>query len=140
MRLFTMTIAGLLFVGMTGLALANPSMLPKHPGYPSGGEFANDTGQQNLTNSQSLIEAAKSGDTSMTPTFMDQNTVNQNNARISERGGAGQSPVVGPNAKTEPSVKEAERKTKWSFRDGAAHYCAVRSKACAPTRARPPRL
>ena len=112
MRLFTMTIAGLLFVGMTGLALANPSMLPKHPGYPSGGEFANDTGQQNLTNSQSLIEAAKSGDTSMTTTFMDQNTVNQNNARISERGGAGQSPVVGPNAKTEPSVKEAERKTK----------------------------
>jgi hypothetical protein len=107
-----MTIAGLLFVGMTGLALANPSMLPKHPGYPSGGEFANDTGQQNLTNSQSLIEAAKSGDTSMTPKFMDQNTVNQNNARISERGGAGQSPVVGPNAKTEPSVKEAERKTK----------------------------
>jgi hypothetical protein len=112
MRLFTMTIAGLLFVGMTGLALANPSMLPKHPGYPSGGEFANDTGQQNLTNSQSLIEAAKSGDTSMTPTFMDQNTVHQNDARISERGGAGQSPVVGPTAKTEPSVKEAERKTK----------------------------
>ena len=106
-----MTIAGLLFVGMTGLALANPSMLPKHPGYPSGGEFANDTGQQNLTNSQSLIEAAKSGDTSKTPTFMDQNTVNQDNARISERGGAGQLPVVGPNAKTEPSVKEAERKT-----------------------------
>ena len=112
MRLFTMTIAGLLFVGMTGLALANPSMLPKHPGYPSGGEFANDTGQQNLTNSQSLIEAAKSGDTSMTSTSMDQNTVNQNNARISERGAAGQSPGVGPNAKTEPSVKEVERKTK----------------------------
>jgi hypothetical protein len=112
MRLFTMIIGGLLFVGMTGLALANPSMLPNHPGYPSGGEFANDTGQQNLTNSQSLIEAAKSGDTSMTPTFMDQNPVNQNNVRISERGGAGQSPVVRPNAKTEPSVKEAERKTK----------------------------
>ena len=112
MRLFTMTIAGLMFVGMTGLALANPSMLPKHPGYPSGGEFANDTGQQNLTHSQSLMEAAKSGDTNMTPTFIDQNTVNQNNARISERDGAGQSPVVGANAKTEPSGKETERKTK----------------------------
>jgi hypothetical protein len=101
-----------MFVGMTGLALANPSMLPKHPGYPSGGEFANDTGQQNLTHSQSLMEAAKSGDTNMIPTLMDQNTVEQTHARISERGGAGQSPVVGPNAKTEPSVKEAERKTK----------------------------
>ena len=112
MRLFTIATTGLVFFGMTVLALANPSMLPKHPGYPSGGEFANDTGQQNLTNSQSLIEAAKSGDTSMTPTFMDQNPVNQNNVRISERGGAGQSPVVRPNAKTEPSVKEAERKTK----------------------------
>jgi hypothetical protein len=112
MRLFTMTIAGLVFLGMTGLALANPSMLPKHPGYPSGGEFANDTGQQNLTYSQSLMEAATSGDTNMIPTLMDQKTVEQNNATISERGRAGQSPVVGPNAKTEPSVKEDERKTK----------------------------
>ena len=31
-------------------------------------------------------------------------------------------------------------RTMWSFWDGAAHYCAVSSKACAPTRARPPRL
>jgi hypothetical protein len=30
--------------------------------------------------------------------------------------------------------------TMWSFWDGAAHYCAVSSKACAPQRARPPRL
>ena len=111
MRLFTMTIASLVFVGMTGLALANPSMLPKHPGYPSGGEFANDTGQQNLTYSQSLLEAAKSGDTDMFPTLMDQHNAEQNNAKVSERGEAGQSPVVG-HAKTEPSVKEAERKTK----------------------------
>jgi len=71
MRLFTMTIAGFVFLGMTGLVLANPSMLPKHPGYPSGGEFANDTGQRNLTHSQSLLEAAKSGDTDMFPTLMD---------------------------------------------------------------------
>jgi hypothetical protein len=109
MRLFTMTIAGLAFLGMTGLALANPSMLPKHPGYPSGGEFANDMGQKNLTYNQSVLEAAKSGDTNMTATVMDQNNVDQNNARISDRSGAGQSPVVGPNGKTEPSVKEGER-------------------------------
>jgi hypothetical protein len=104
MRLFTMTITALVFLGMTGLVLANPSMLPKHPGYPSGGEFANDTGQKNLTYSQSLLEAATSGDTNMIPTLMD-----QNNAKLMEHGGAGQSPAVGSNVKTEPSVKEGER-------------------------------
>jgi hypothetical protein len=113
MRLFTMTIAGLAFLGMTGSALANPSMLPKHPGYPSGGEFANDTGQQNLTYSQSLMEAAKSGDTDMIPTLKDQqNNVHQKNGTISGRSGAGQTPVDGPNAKTQPSVKESGRTTK----------------------------
>jgi hypothetical protein len=70
MRLFTMTITGLVFLGMAGHAMANPSMLPKHPGYPSGGEFTNDAGQQNLSYSQSLLEAAKSGDTNMTATNM----------------------------------------------------------------------
>lgn len=63
MRLFTITMTGLVFIGMTGLVMANPAMLPKHPGYPSGGEFANDTGRSNLTYSQSIEEAAKSGDT-----------------------------------------------------------------------------
>lgn len=109
MRLFTMTIAGFVFLGMTGLVLANPSMLPKHPGYPSGGEFANDKGQKNLTNSQSLLEAATSGDTNMIPTLMDQNNVDQNNAKLMEHGGAGQSPVVGSNVTTAPSVREGER-------------------------------
>ena len=100
MRLITMTITGLAFVGMTGFALANPSMLPKHPGYPSGGEFANDTGQQNLTYSESIFEAAKSSDTNMTPTLMDQKTVDK-------------LPVVQePNAKTAPSMKKGERMTK----------------------------
>jgi hypothetical protein len=109
MRLFTMTIAGVVFLGMTGLVLANPSMLPKHPGYPSGGDFANDTGQKNLTYSQSLLEAATSGDTNMIPTLMDQNNVDQNNAKRMEHGGASQSPVVGSNVTTAPAVKEGER-------------------------------
>jgi hypothetical protein len=105
MRLFTMTIAALLFLGMTGVVLANPSMLPKHPGYPSGGDFANDTGQKNLTYSQSLLEAATSGDTNMVPTLMD-----PNNARLLEHGGAGQLPVVqGPKIKIEPPIKEGTR-------------------------------
>jgi hypothetical protein len=100
MKLFTITIAGCMLAGMTGVALANPSMLPKHPGYPSGGDFANDTGQQNLSYSQSLMEAAKSGDTSMTPTLMDQKDVDK-------------LPVVQePNVKTGPSMKEGERRKK----------------------------
>jgi len=65
MRLFTIMMLGLVFIGMTGLAMANPAMLPKHPGYPSSGEFANDTGRTNLTYSQSIEEAARSGDTTM---------------------------------------------------------------------------
>jgi len=105
MRLFTIATTGLVFFGMTVLAVANPSMLPKHPGYPSGGEFANDTGQKNLTHSQSILEAATSGDTNMVPTLMD-----PNNARLLEHGGAGQLPVVqGPNIKIEPPVKEGTR-------------------------------
>jgi len=71
MRLFTITMTGLVLIGMTGLAMANPSMLPKHPGYPSSGEFANDTGRKNLTYSQSIEEAAKSGDTTMGTALID---------------------------------------------------------------------
>ena len=65
MRLFTITMLGLVFLGMTVAAMANPAMLPTHPGYPSNGEFANDTGRRNLTYSQSIEEAARSGDTTM---------------------------------------------------------------------------
>lgn len=69
MRLFTIATTGLVlvgvFVGMTVLALANPVMLPKHPGYPARGEFANDTGQQNLTHSQSIMDASASGNVNM---------------------------------------------------------------------------
>ena len=71
MRLFTITMTGLVLIGMTGLAMANPAMLPKHPGYPSSGEFANDTGRKNLTYSQAIEEAARSGDTTMGMTLID---------------------------------------------------------------------
>ena len=71
MRLFTITMTGLVFIGMTGLAMANPAMLPKHPGYPSSGEFANDTGRKNLTYRESIEEAAKSGDTTMGTALID---------------------------------------------------------------------
>lgn len=105
MKLLAIAMTGLVFCGMTALALANPAMLPKHPGYPSGGEFANDKGQQNLTYSQSILDSAKSGDTNMAATLMD-----PNNARLLEHQGAGQLPVVqGPNIKIEPPVKEGTR-------------------------------
>ena len=70
MKLFTTTLMGLVF-GMAALALANPVMLPKHPGYPSRGEFANDTGRKNLTYSQSMEEAARSGDTTVSTVLID---------------------------------------------------------------------
>ena len=105
MRLLTIGMTGVVFVGMTTLAMANPSMLPKHPGYPSGGDYANDKGQQSLSYNQSMVEAAKSGDTNMAPTLID-----PNNARLVEHQGAGQLPIVqGPNIKIEPPVKEGTR-------------------------------
>jgi hypothetical protein len=90
MRFFTITMTGLVFIGMTGLAMANPAMLPKHPGYPSSGEFANDTGRKNLTYRQSIEEAARSGDTTMGTALID-----PKNTRIPE------SQVVDPLSKGE---------------------------------------
>ena len=46
MKFYTIVMTGLVLVGAASLAFANPAMLPKHPGYPSGGEYANDTGQK----------------------------------------------------------------------------------------------
>lgn len=102
MRLFTIATTGLVFVGMTALALANPAMLPKHPGYPARGEFANDTGQQNLSHSQSIMDASASGNVNMVQKLED-----PNNARILKPQGAGLLPIVeGPNIKIEPPVDE----------------------------------
>ena len=46
MTFSTIVMTGLVLVGSASLAGANPSMLPTHPGYPSDGEYANDTGQK----------------------------------------------------------------------------------------------
>lgn len=100
MRLFTMAMIGLVCSGTTVLAMANPALLPKHPGYPSSGDYANDTGQLSMTHSQSLAEAAKSGDTTMGVTSMD-----PTNARLLEHQGAGRLPIVqGANIKIDPPV------------------------------------
>ena len=108
MRFSIIAMTGLVLVGSAALAAANPSMLPKHPGYPSGGEFANDPGQKNLTVEQSLSSAAKSEDA-----HTGQKLVDPNNARLLKPEGAGQLPTVqGPQIKIEPPVTESTRMPK----------------------------
>jgi len=108
MKLYTIVMTGLVLVGSAAFAAANPSMLPKHPGYPSGGEFANDTGQKNLTVEQSLSRAAVSEDA-----HAGQKLVDPNNARLLKSEGAGQLPTVqGPQIKIEPPVAESTRMPK----------------------------
>ena len=108
MKLYTIVMTGLVLVGATSLASANPSLLPKHPGYPSGGEYANDTGQKNLTVEQSLSSAAVSENA-----HTGQKLVDPNNARLLKPQGAGQLPTVeGPQSKIAPPVTEATRMPK----------------------------
>jgi len=108
MKFSTIVMTGLVLVGAASLASANPAMLPQHPGYPSGGEYANDTGQKNLTVEQSLSSAAVSEDA-----HTGQKLVDPSNARLVKPQGAGQLPTVeGPNIKIEPPVTEATRMPK----------------------------
>ena len=105
MKFSILMTTGLVVVGSAALAAANPAMLPQHPGYPSGGEYANDTGQKNLTVEQSLSRAAASEDA-----HTGQKLVDPSNARLVRPQGAGQLPTVeGPNIKIEPPVTEATR-------------------------------
>ena len=108
MKIYTIVMTGLVLVGSAALAAANPATLPKHPGYPSGGEYANDTGQKNLTVEQSLTSAATSEDA-----HSGQKLVDPYNARLLKSQGAGQLPTVqGPQIKIEPPVTEATRMSK----------------------------
>lgn len=107
---FTVVIAVGLFVS---LALANPAMLPKHPGYPAskdvspttGQPLANDPGQTNATGEKAALEAAASEDVHSMQKLFD-----ENNQRILKPMGAGLLPHVdGPDIKIEPPVKEATK-------------------------------
>ena len=71
MKTSTMVLFATAIVPLTvSLTLANPAMLPKHPGYPmdkavdpiSGQSLANDPGQGNATGNKALMEAAASDD------------------------------------------------------------------------------
>jgi len=97
-------------------ASANPSMLPKHEGYPmgkatdpvTGKSLGNDPGQKNATGPKALEQAAM---------FDDQHSKQNlprdvNDQRVLENPGAGLLPKVeGPQIKIEPPVKEATKTT-----------------------------
>lgn len=107
-----MTVATLL--AAASLAFANPSMLPKHPGYPmgkavdpvTGQALANDPGQRNAVGDQALNEAAVS-DVDHVKQRLGPNRFDQ---RILEKPGAGLLPKVdGPNIVIAPPVKQGTK-------------------------------
>jgi hypothetical protein len=101
MKLSTLVMTGLAVVGTVSLAMANPALLPKHPGYPAGGN-ANDAGQINLTHEQSLKASAASEDA-----HTGQMLVDANDARKQKLQEAGQKPAVeGSDSKSNPPVSE----------------------------------
>jgi hypothetical protein len=93
------------------LVLANPTMLPNHPGYPmgkavdpvGGQSLANDPGQTNATGENSLAKASAFDDVHVKQSL----SFNQDDQRVLEKPGAGLLPKVqGPNIKIEPPMKE----------------------------------
>jgi hypothetical protein len=95
------------------LALANPALLPKHPGYPGGNAvspvtgqpLANDPGQTNAVGEKALLQGAASEDSHSM-----QNLQDQNNQRLVEKQGAGRLPKVqGPQIMIEPPVNSATK-------------------------------
>ncbi|HSA85668.1 MAG TPA: hypothetical protein VLE46_05770 [Nitrospira sp.] len=115
MKRFTMTFLATAVVPFAiSLALANPAMLPKHPGYPmnkavdpvTGQSLANDPGQANPRNTDALSNAAIFDDARSKQKLL----FNQNDERLLDKPGAGLLPKVeGPNITIEPPVKEGTR-------------------------------
>lgn len=110
--LVCLTVA-VVFVTMS-TAIANPAMLPNHPGYPmgkavdpvKGQSLANDPGQMNATGQDALTDAAVFDDRHSKQNLLN----NQDNERIIGKPGAGLLPnVQGPNITIDPLVKEATK-------------------------------
>lgn len=96
------------------LTFANPTMLPKHPGYPmgkavdpvTGQSLANDPGQANAGGREALNNAALVDDSRSKQDLL----FNQNDERLLEKPGAGLLPKVeGSNITIEPPVKEGTK-------------------------------
>lgn len=110
--LVCLTVA-VVFVTMS-TALANPAMLPDHPGYPMGKavdpvigqSLANDPGRMNATGQGALTDAAVFDDRHSKQDLLN----NQDNERIIGKPGAGLLPnVQGPKITIDPPVKEATK-------------------------------
>jgi hypothetical protein len=106
-------VVGTILVLAAAIASANPALLPKHPGYPSGKavspvngqSLANDPGQANLTGEKARLQGAGAEDE-----HIQQKLSDENNQRLVGREGAGRLPKVqGPQIKIEPPVKEGTR-------------------------------
>ncbi|MCG3777345.1 MAG: hypothetical protein JW388_0030 [Nitrospira sp.] len=104
------TVSGVLFA--LSMASANPSLLPKHEGYPmknsgspvTGQPTANDPGQSDARGEATLQKSANSIKHSK------QSLTNSNNARIIEGQGAGRLPKVqGPQIQIAPPVTSATK-------------------------------
>ena len=106
----------LLVSGVFGATLAwgNPTMLPKHPGYPMGKaidpihgqSLANDPGQANAGGDSALTKAAAFDDNHVSQKL----SINDQNLRLLEKPGSGVLPKVeGPNIVIDPPVKDATK-------------------------------
>jgi len=114
MKTFMVIVAGVFAVALSAsFAMANPALLPKHEGYPmkndgspvTGQPTANDPGQASMNGEKSLLDAAGKA-----PKNAMQNLVDENNARIAEKQGAGRLPKVqGPQISIDPPVKSATK-------------------------------
>ena len=95
------------------MASANPSLLPKHEGYPmknsgspvNGQATANDPGQTNAGGEKAQLKAAAFDDN-----HVQQNLMKTDNDRITKGQGANQLPnVQGPQVKIAPPVTSATK-------------------------------
>jgi hypothetical protein len=107
------TVSGVLFA--LSMASANPSLLPKHEGYPmknsgspvTGQPTANDPGQTNASGEKAELKAAAFDDV-----HSQQNLKKTDNERITTGQGANQLPTVqGPQIKIAPPVTSATKIT-----------------------------
>ena len=114
MKAILVLFTGFIVLFTISLALANPTLLPKHPGYPmgkavdpvSGQSLANDPGQINATGENSLAQASAFDDVHVRQSL----SINQDDQRLLEKPDAGLLPKVqGPNIKIEPPVKEGTK-------------------------------
>jgi hypothetical protein len=112
MKTLISTVGAVLGVALSvSLAMANPALLPKHPGYPASGN-ANDAGQTNASGEKAAAAAA-----AVAPKHVEQHLVDENNARIIEKDADKRSDgkfnrlpkVQGPQIQVAPPVESATK-------------------------------